>query len=615
MRLAAVRRLRGPNSYLPRPALVGRVHLGELADLTPVEHPALAELPGLAAGPPASTGIGHIVEHVMRELSARIGREVTAGRIVAAESGACDIVTDCPPEEPADSVVGERLLRLALDLVDAHAAGRTAPDIDERLAVIRRDYVRESLGPSTAALAAAARERDIPVQRIGALDLLRLGSGRHRRLVGEAMTDGTSAVGVAVSRDRALTRQFLADLGLPVPPVSSVEGLPPGRDYRVLVVAGSVVRATEWRPNDAGSGPAEAPGDLTGDVHPDVAELCRRVAAAAGLDIAGIDLRLPSIAAPLPPAGPDGCPTCVVTDLFTGPDLRLGGTPGSPPDASHEAARAVVAALYPPGAPARIPTVAVTGGAAETTARLVSHLLGEGGRRVGLAGGSGVWVADRPVECLPGDQPRAAQLVLGDPTVDVAVLVVDPAAMCEAGLGYDSTDVAVIMSGEPAMVESIVAGAVRDGGTLVLRAGPRTAELAADPAVRAEHKRVVLFDLDPASPAVRQHLNADGCAYVLDAGWLTQLRDCYKARVVPLDEVPGAAGSPAEQRVAALAAVAAAAANGLSPATIRRRLAALIAPECVKAATVLRFDASVAGPAGAVVAEPSGPAVAARQAA
>ncbi|HEU4421401.1 MAG TPA: hypothetical protein VFR67_02545, partial [Pilimelia sp.] len=67
--------------------------------------------------------------------------------------------------------------------------------------------------------------------------------------------------------------------------------------------------------------------------------------------------------------------------------------------------------------------------------------------------------------------------------------------------------------------------------------------------------------------------------------------------------------------VAALAAVAAAAANGLSPATIRRRLAALTAPECVEAATVLRFDAPVAEPVGAVVAEPSGPAVAARQAA
>ena len=42
--------------------------------------------------------------------------------------------------------------------------------------------------------------------------------------------------------------------------------------------------------------------DVTDRVHPDVARLCLRVTGLVGLDIAGIDLRLPDIAEPLPPA-------------------------------------------------------------------------------------------------------------------------------------------------------------------------------------------------------------------------------------------------------------------------------------------------------------------------
>ena len=42
--------------------------------------------------------------------------------------------------------------------------------------------------------------------------------------------------------------------------------------------------------------------DVTDQVHEDVAEVCRRAAAAAGLDICGIDIRLADISAPLPTA-------------------------------------------------------------------------------------------------------------------------------------------------------------------------------------------------------------------------------------------------------------------------------------------------------------------------
>src|SRR3712207_8469340 len=63
--------------------------------------------------------------------------------------------------------------------------------------------------------------------------------------------------------------------------------------------AGRVV----WLRDNANLSTGGTSRDVTDLMHPDVARLCVRVAAMVGLDIAGIDLRLPDIAAPLPPTG------------------------------------------------------------------------------------------------------------------------------------------------------------------------------------------------------------------------------------------------------------------------------------------------------------------------
>ena len=88
-------------------------------------------------------------------------------------------------------------------------SGRARPD--------RPGGGRARLGVSTAALAAAARRRGIPVRRAGNLSLIRLGYGRHRRLVCAALTEQTSAVGVDIASDKVLAKRLLADAGVPVP--------------------------------------------------------------------------------------------------------------------------------------------------------------------------------------------------------------------------------------------------------------------------------------------------------------------------------------------------------------------------------------------------------------
>ena len=94
--------------------------------------------------------------------------------------------------------------------------GGATPSFEADLELIIAICERERLGVSTAAIAAAARQRGIPVRRVAGLSLLRLGYGCHRQLVWAALTSQTSAVGVDLAADKQLTKQLLAEAGIPV---------------------------------------------------------------------------------------------------------------------------------------------------------------------------------------------------------------------------------------------------------------------------------------------------------------------------------------------------------------------------------------------------------------
>jgi cyanophycin synthetase len=553
-----MRRLRGPNAYLSRPVLVARLHLDGLAGRdtdAAVAGRLLAALPGLAehhcaAGRPGGfearlregTYFGHVAEHVAIELSQLIGRTVNFGRTAyAGAPGVYDVILESPVDEPPTAGVAEELLRIAIGLVEGVLAGRVpAPD----LTAVRTAYERSLTGPSTASIVAAARRRGVPVERVGDLSLLRLGHGCRRRLVWAAMTDRTGGVGVDIAGDKQLTRQLLAEAGVPVPAGGTaktaeealamfaelsggrvvvkprggrqgqhvylglstpeavraafaaasgggtgdgevvVERQLGGRDYRVLVVAGQMVAAAERVPahvvgdgvtdveglvaranedprRGTGHGRAltrlvvdevagallrrqgHAPGsvpppgelvwlrdnanlstggtsrDVTGEVHHDVAVLCERVAAIIGLDIAGIDLRLPDIGAPLPAVAPGDRPEGGVIEVNAAPGLRMHLEPAS--GQPRDVGASIVDALYAPGDSGRIPTVAITGtNGKTTTARLAAHLIGGVGLRVGLATTDGVYLDGRMVQRADATGPRSAQVVLGDPGVEAA---------------------------------------------------------------------------------------------------------------------------------------------------------------------------------------------------
>lgn len=258
--------------------------------------------------------------------------------------------------------------------------------------------------------------------------------------------------------------------------------------------------------------------DRTDEIHPDNIEIAEQAAQVIGLDIAGIDMIVDDITQPVKDQGGAIC------EVNAGPGFRMHTHPteGHPRDV----ARPVLDLLFPPGKPARIPIVAVTGtNGKTTTCRMIANILKMAGRRVGLTTTDGIYIDGTQI--LKGDMsgPHSAQMVLQNPTVETAVLETARGGILRAGLGFDRCDVAVVtnVSGDHlglggvesvrdlARVKAVVPAATFRDGYSVLNAD--------DYWCREMEKRargdVIFFSVDEQNERIQEHLQARGKAVVL----------------------------------------------------------------------------------------------------
>ena len=343
-----------------------------------------------------------------------------------------------------------------------------------------------------------------------------------------------------------------------------------------------------WLAESANLSTGATSHDVTDRVHPDVTRLCLRATALLGLDIAGLDLRLPDIAEPVPAVGEGGEVTGGVLEVNAVPGLRMHLAPVR--GRARDVGDAIVRAMFPAGSDGRIPTVAVTGTNGKTSvARLTAHLLADNGLPIGLTTTDDVRIDGRVIYRADATGPLSAQMVLGDPGVHAAVLETARGGLLRRGLGYDWSDVGVLTNitadhlgqdglttiDDLAHVKALVAERVRDGGTLVLNADdPWVRSLVDRPRVRADRKRIIWFGLDPRQPVLVEHLAKGATAYLLQDGWLVQATGARRTPLLRVTDVPGAYGGAAPHAVAnALAAVAAARALGAGQEAVVRRLA------------------------------------------
>src|SRR5688572_26624351 len=240
--------------------------------------------------------------------------------------------------------------------------------------------------------------------------------------------------------------------------------------------------------------------DRTEEAHPDNVEIAELAARVVGLDIAGIDLICPDIGQPVRETGGG------IVEVNAAPGFRMHTHP-TEGDAQY-VAKPVIDMLFPPGAPSRIPIVAVTGtNGKTTTARMIAHIMKGMGRKVGLTSTDGIYVDGRIVRRADSSGPKSASMVLQNPTVDFAVFEVARGGILREGLGYQRNDVAVVLNvtgdhlglggihsiKQLAEVKRVVVEAVPRDGVAVLNADdPLVAAMA-----RHTSGSVIYFSMDP----------------------------------------------------------------------------------------------------------------------
>ena len=496
------------------------------------------------------TYFGHIVEHVALELTDLCGVGATHGKTRHDEGRVYNVAIEYKAERAATY-----LLQEAVKLVEAllHKNTFNLTPVVEHAKQLVSDW---EPGPTTRAIIDSAERRGIPWRRDGEGNRVQLGYGKHLRYVQAAMTENTCAIAVELAQDKDETKERLRRGGIPVPkgivvrsldeaneaaeklekpvvvkPLTGhqghgvslevstpeemtvafeatrefsstvlIEEMFPGRNYRIVVIAGKMVAASERLPSTVvGDGvnsirgliAIENKNPLRGDGHERpltkikvdadvVAHLAHMGMSLDTVPAAGESVTLsnrtnlstgatacdvtddvyPSTARlcervarliGLDVCGVDLVIPDIATPITSGGVIEVNASPGLRmhhfPSAGQprDVAQALVDSLYPAGAPSRIPIISITGTNGKTTVtRMVGHVLSKAGLCVGMTTTDGIYVGGELV--VEGDMtgPQSAGVVLSDPAVEAAVLETARGGIVRRGLGYDWSDVGVM---------------------------------------------------------------------------------------------------------------------------------------------------------------------------
>ena len=289
--------------------------------------------------------------------------------------------------------------------------------------------------------------------------------------------------------------------------------------------------------------------DCTDEVHPQNVLLFERIARIIGLDVAGIDVIAPNVSEPLHTNGGG------IIEVNAAPGFRMHLAPSE--GIGRNVAEHVVDMLFPPGTRARIPIFAVTGtNGKTTTTRLIAHILKNSGRNVGFTTTDGTYIGNQQIVAGDNTGPISAQLVLKDPTVDVAVLETARGGIIRSGLGFDYCDIGIVLNiaadhlglkdvntlEDLARVKSVVPRAVSRRGYAVLNAEDKLVYEMKE----LTEGTVVCFSMDENHPNIKRRAERGRVTCVYENGYVTILKGKWKVRVEKVTNIPITYGGRAE---------------------------------------------------------------------
>lgn len=273
--------------------------------------------------------------------------------------------------------------------------------------------------------------------------------------------------------------------------------------------------------------------DVSELVHPENRQLVERAASIMGLDVAGIDLRTADISRPISRYGG------AIIEVNAAPGIRMHHYPTA--GRSCDVADAIVKMLFPQE-DGRIPIFAVTGtNGKTTTVRLLHHILLQTGQTVGMTTTDGIYINRQLIYKGDATGPWSSQLLLKDPQVDMAVLELARGGILRGGLGYDQSDVGLVLNvsedhlggmginslEELANVKSLIVEMVNSRGMCVLNGdNPYTLEMAKNCL-----GRIVYFTKNPPNRDLENYANSGGIVISAN-GEMIEIKDSQ--RIIPV---------------------------------------------------------------------------------
>ncbi|HEX3026099.1 MAG TPA: cyanophycin synthetase [Clostridia bacterium] len=252
----------GRNIYSHRPVMKMVVDIGEYAD-TPTKdirgfnEKLLQSFPGLKTNCcglgyeggfleklRSGTYLAHVLEHVVLEMQFMLGYDVRYGKTRLLEEPSYYYLV----YEYENEICGLECGKAATFILNCFLNGEDI-EIGEFLDYLKSVSAGADLGPSTSAIVKEAKKRGLPITRIGHDSLVRLGYGKHSRLVESTLTDATPCIAADISSNKQLTKSILSEHQIPVPYGKVVYS-----ELSAVMAAGQVGPPVVIKPFDANQG-------------------------------------------------------------------------------------------------------------------------------------------------------------------------------------------------------------------------------------------------------------------------------------------------------------------------------------------------------------------------
>ncbi|HEX3039817.1 MAG TPA: cyanophycin synthetase [Caproiciproducens sp.] len=158
------------------------------------------------------TYLAHVLEHVILEMQSMLGYDVRYGKTrILTEPSVYYLAYEYQNE-----VCGLECGKAAVFILNCFLNGEEL-EVQEFIDYLKKISINAELGPSTTAIVAEAKQRGIPVTRIGNESLVQLGYGKNSRIIEATLTDATSCISADISCNKQLTKSLLAESHIPVP--------------------------------------------------------------------------------------------------------------------------------------------------------------------------------------------------------------------------------------------------------------------------------------------------------------------------------------------------------------------------------------------------------------